>query len=129
MRNNSTGLSPPNAANASAQSRPPHGCTDNVFSDAGDIAFDIAGIPRYLIKGWCQQTDQSIPPVHKMPFYCGHGACAAVRICRAADHSPGLSNGIDAAFRICSGTEWRPVIEVRATVPLPVPPVPFDRGL
>src|SRR5512147_3105997 len=105
------------------------GVLATVFSNTGDVAFDIPWIPWHPIKGWRQQTDQPVLPVHKMAFNCSHGTRTTVRICCTADHPPRLRDRIDAAFRVCSGTERGPIIKVRAAVPLSVPPIPLDRSL
>src|SRR6476661_6337809 len=110
----------------------PDGCVGilaAVFTNARHVSFDIARIPRHTVERWSQEENEPVPPVHKMLFDRRHGARSAARVFGAADYSPGLRNGIDAALRVCSGTEWRTVVKVRAAVPFSIPPVPFDRGL
>ena len=56
-----------------------------------------------------------------------HGASPACRLRRARDHAPRLCDGIDAACVVDRGAERRPIIEVRAPIPVTVPSLAFER--
>ena len=71
-----------------------------IFADSRRIALDVTGVQRDLIEGRREQQSQSRIPQNEVFVDRRHGARGAHRICRAGDHSPGLSNRVDAALAV-----------------------------
>src|SRR5215471_15056957 len=99
-----------------------------VFSDAGGIALDIAGVGCRLVEGWRKQEHQTFVASHQIFFNRCHCALGACTFAGAGNDAPGLRDRIDTAFIVHDGTERSPIIEVSATVPVAVPSL-FERGL
>src|ERR1700723_683503 len=100
-----------------------------VFPDSRNVALDVPGIMRGVIKRRRQEQGQPGRSPDQMVIDRSHSPHSARRLRRAADDSPGLSNRVDAAFRVGGRAERCSIVVVGATVPLAVPAIAFERGL
>src|SRR5204863_3023455 len=73
--------------------------------------------------------DDALGAVHEEIVDGRHGTLPASRVTRARDDAPGLRDRVDAACVVDGGAEGRPVIEIRAPVPLAIPRLAFERFL
>src|ERR1700675_2193025 len=60
-------------------------------------------------------------------IHCGHSSCSAAGLCGATDDSPGLRDGVNAAFFVLRGAERGAVIKVSAAIPFAVPAFALER--
>src|SRR5262245_33512459 len=56
-----------------------------------------------------------------------HGARCTSVLSGAGKDSPGLGDGVDAAFGVPGGAERRPIVEVSAPIPFAIPAFSFQR--
>ena len=100
-----------------------------VLSDARHIPLDVAGLEGGAVERRCQEQHDAVSAPHEKIVDGRHGALAACRVPGRRDDAPGLRDRIDAAFVVDGGAEWRPIIEVRAPIPLAVPGLTLERFL
>src|ERR1700734_1551218 len=100
-----------------------------IFPNAWNIAFYVSRVACGLIKRRRQEQDEPVRRANEILINRGHRSHSAARFRGAADNSPGLSDGIDAALLILSGAQRGAVIEVSAAIPLTVPAIAFECSL
>ena len=94
-----------------------------ILADARGITLDVTGLQCGLIEGRCEQESQPIIPQEQLIISRCHGAHGARRIGRTGDHSPGLSNGVDAALAARCSAKRCSVIEIATAIPIAIPTV------
>ena len=97
-----------------------------VFSHAGDIPFDVAGIQLRLVEGRIQKLDQSMLAANEALIHSFHGHARTLGVSRTGKNGPALRNRIDPAFGVNRRSKRRAVVEVSAAIPLAVPAMLFD---
>src|SRR3989442_2636964 len=100
-----------------------------IFPDTGRIALDVAGFQRRAVERRREKEHEAVPYMDYLFIDRGHGLLAPRRVGAARDHAPRLRDRIDAARIVDGGPERRPVVEVRAPIPSPVPGLSFERFL
>src|SRR6188768_730242 len=91
-----------------------------ILANAWQVALDVAGIKRRLIKRWSEQQHQtSVVQDQAVPngFYCRSNP---LRLSLRHD-CPGLRNRVDLAFLIAGGTQRFAIVEEGAAIPAAVP--------
>src|SRR5213594_1656701 len=100
-----------------------------IFPDTGRIALDVAGLQRRAVERRREKEYEAVPSTDERFIDRGHGLLASRRVDAARDHAPRLRDRIDAARIVDGGPERRPVVEVRAPIPAPIPGLSFERFL
>ena len=99
-----------------------------IFADAGDVAFDVAGIPGGGVEGGGEEPDEAVIAVDEAVEGGLHGPAGALGIGAAGENGPALGEGIDLAFRALGGAEGGAVVKEGAQVPFAVPGVGVNGG-
>src|SRR5208282_3919165 len=92
-----------------------------ILSDSRRIALDVTGVQRGSIEGRREEQSQSIVTQDEIFVDCCHGARDACRIRRAADHAPGLNNGVDAALAAQCRPKRSSIIKIATAIPVTIP--------
>ena len=98
-----------------------------VLPDSGRVRLDVPGVGLPAVEGRREQEDEAVATPHEVPVHGVHGGARPGRIPSARDHRPGLRDRVDPARRTRARAERRPVVEVRAPVPVSVPCLTLDR--
>ncbi len=92
-----------------------------VLPDTREIPLDVTGLQRRVVEGRREEEHEAVGATHEIVVDRGHGAGLTDGIGRRRDHAPRLRDRIDAARVVDRGAEGRPIIEVRAPIPVAVP--------
>jgi len=87
------------------------------------VALDVPRVDVGPVERRGEQQDEPIPATDEELLDGRHRTAGAIGIPGAGEHAPGLGDGVDPAFSVHGGPEWRPIVEVRAAVPVAVPAV------
>src|SRR5215217_9337410 len=101
------------------------GVLGSVLSHARQVSLDVTGILLRLIERRCEQLQQTRVVVYQMLLQRLHRQRTSVFL-RTRDHAPTLRDRVDPALLARLRSQRCSVVEVRAAVPLAVPPVLLD---
>ena len=99
-----------------------------VLANAGKVALDVARVAQGFIERRGEEQQQAVLRAHEAIDDRLHGAAAALPVTGAAEHGPGLGDGVDLAFHVLAGAERHAFVIVGAAVPGAIPTGLFDRG-
>ena len=92
-----------------------------VLADAGQVALDVAGIVGHPVERRRQQQHELRVAPDQMRAHRLHRARGAPRLRRLRQHRPRLRQRVDPAFLVLRRPERRPIVEIRASIPVAVP--------
>lgn len=97
-----------------------------VFTNAGQVAFNIAGVVRGFVEGWGKQQNKTLIPFDQ-PLHDGsHRLSGPLPGGGLRQHGPRLGNGVNLAFPVLARTERCPIIVVGPPVPASIPGLGFQ---
>src|SRR5579863_3438214 len=102
------------------------GVLATVFSDAGHVALNIAGVMQCVVKRRCEKENQSLRTAHQLMIYRAHGTRRTARFSSSAHDTPGLRDRVNLALLVFRRAQGCAIIKVSAAIPFAIPTIPFE---